>query len=226
MARPSPSPGSPRAPGSGRSGRRCGAGPLGDARARGRAPRRALPAVHRDRLPGGSTCGRCRAGCRRPGPGGRRGVRPSTPRASRSNVTSCVRPWVAARPRRPARGGRAGAARATGSWSPRASSARSPTRSVSSWSWTRTSSTSTERSARVSSSTRRMTSRLVRRLVSGVRSSWEASSTSWLWARRDDSRASSSRLKVRRSRPSSSGPPGSRAGGRRRSSRPGPPRCR
>ena len=60
----------------------------------------------------------------------------------------------------------------------------------------------------LSSSTRRITSRLVRRLVSGVRSSWEASRTSWLWARRDDSSASSSRLKVRRRRPSSSGPPG------------------
>ncbi len=80
--------------------------------------------------------------------------------------------------------------------------------SVSSWSCTRTSSTSTERSSTLSSSTRRITSRLVRRLVSGVRSSWEASSTSWLWARRDDSSASSRRLKVRRRRPSSSGPPG------------------
>ena len=55
-----------------------------------------------------------------------------------------------------------------------------------------------------------MTSRLVRRLVSGVRSSWEASTTSWAWARRENSRASSRRLKVRRRRPSSSGPPGER----------------
>ncbi len=50
---------------------------------------------------------------------------------------------------------------------------------------------------------------LVRRLVSGVRSSWEASSTSWRWLSREVSRATSSRLKARRSRPSSSGPPGS-----------------
>ncbi len=91
---------------------------------------------------------------------------------------------------------------------PAASSARSPTRSVSSWSCTSTSSTSTLRSSSLSSSTRRITSRLVRRLVSGVRSSWEASRTSWLWARREDSSASSRRLKVRRRRPSSSGPPG------------------
>ncbi len=100
------------------------------------------------------------------------------------------------------------ASRAAGPRSPRASSARSPTMSVSSWSWTRTSSTSTERSSALSSSTRRITSRLVRRLVSGVRSSCEASSTSWLCARRDDSSASSRRLKVRRRRPSSSGRPG------------------
>ncbi len=55
------------------------------------------------------------------------------------------------------------------SWSPRASSARSPTKSVSSCSCTRTSSTSNERSATENSSTRRMTSRFVRKLVRGVR---------------------------------------------------------
>ena len=50
---------------------------------------------------------------------------------------------------------------------------------------------------------------LVRRLVSGVRSSWEASRTSWRWLSREASRAASRRLKARRRRPSSSGPPGS-----------------
>ena len=120
-----------------------------------------------------------------------------------------MRPWVlctatASRTSRSRRSVSAG----EGSWSPRASSARSPTRSVSSWSWTRTSSTRTERSSSLSSSMRRITSRFVRRLVSGVRSSCDASSTSWLWARREDSSASRRRLKVRRRRPSSSGPPG------------------
>ncbi len=124
-------------------------------------------------------------------------------------MTSFERAWVfctvtASRTSRSSRSG----SRAAGSWSPRASSARSPTRSVSSCSCTRTSSTSTERSSSLSSSTRRTTSRLVRRLVRGVRSSWDASSTSWLWARREDSSASNRRLKVRRSRPSSSGSPG------------------
>ena len=133
-------------------------------------------------------------------------VRPRARRSRRRLARACWR-----RRRRRARADRdASGSAGAGSWSPRASSARSPTMSVSSWSWTRTSSTSTERSSSLSSSTRRITSRLVRSEVSGVRSSCDASSTRRLWARRDDSSASSRRLKVRRNRPSSSGPPGVR----------------
>ena len=73
--------------------------------------------------------------------------------------------------------------------SPRASSAMSATSEVSSSSWVSTSLIRTSRSSGASSSSRRATSMLVRRLVSGVRSSWEASSTSWRWLSREVSRA-------------------------------------
>ena len=211
MARPRPDPGRPRAAGRAvEAVEDVGQVLVGDAGAvvvhhdRRRRGTRPTPARR-----AGSTCGRCRAGCRRPGAGGRRWPSTQQGSASRSKRTSLARPWVfcTATASCTSRSRRSGS-RGAGSWSPRASSARSPTRSVSSCSCTSTSSTRTERSSALSSSTRRITSRLVRRLVSGVRSSWEASSTSWLWARRDDSSASSRRLKVRRRRPSSSGPPG------------------
>ena len=58
---------------------------------------------------------------------------------------------------------------------------------------------------------RRTISRLVRRLVRGVRSSWDGvEHQAGAGIRATASSAPSSRLKARRSRPSSSGPPGSR----------------
>ena len=44
--------------------------------------------------PAGSTCGRCRAGCPRPGAARRRWPPPSTARPSSSKCTSLERPWV------------------------------------------------------------------------------------------------------------------------------------
>ena len=172
---------------------------------------RPVPALHRHGLRrAGSTCGRCRAGCPRLGRCGPRGPATQQGSASSSNVTS-LRTAVGAlhghgvpdeqveaeRLRRGPAAGRRGPAR-PGRRRGRSAPAAAPGRRRPGRSGPRT----------LSSSTRRITSRLVRRLVSGVRSSCDASRTSWLWARREDSSASSSRLKVRRSRPSSSGPPG------------------
>ena len=56
---------------------------------------------------------------------------------------------------------------------------------------------------------RSMTSMLVRRLVSGVRSSWEASATSWRCSLRDTSSAPSMALKLVPSRSNSRPPLGS-----------------
>ena len=204
-------------PGTGRSGRRRGAGRPGRCPGRGRAPRprrRGTPPRRPRRR--GSTCGRCRAGCRRPAQAGRRcAATQHGRRESGRTRTSRARPWVVGHGHGVvARAGRAGAApsrRAAGRPGP-ARPGRPPGRSAPAAARGRRRPARAGR-RRVSSSTRRMTSRLVRRLVSGVRSSCEASSTSWLWARREDSSASSSRLKVRRSRPSSSGPPGREAAG-------------
>ena len=75
-------------------------------------------------------------------------------------------------------------------WSPRASSMRSPTSAVSSSLCSTTSASRRRRSSGSSSTSSSRTSMFVRRLVTGVRSSCEASATSWRWARTDSSRAS------------------------------------
>ena len=72
-------------------------------------------------------------------------------------------------------------------WSPRASSIRSPTSALSSSLCSTTSASSRRRSSGSSSPPSSRTSMLVRRLVTGVRSSCEASATSWRWARTDSS---------------------------------------
>ncbi len=93
--------------------------------------------------------------------------------------------------------------------SSRASSTRSPTRALSSSIWPRTSSSSSSRAcggSAVLPSAWRSRSRLVRREVSGVRSSWLASATSRRWRSREAPRASSISLKAVASRAISSSP--------------------
>lgn len=93
-----------------------------------------------------------------------------------------------------------------GAWSSRARATRSPTRRVSSSSCATTSASSARRSGSGIASWRARTSRLVRRLVRGVRSSWLASATSRRCASRDVSSAESISLKLLASRASSSRP--------------------
>ena len=93
--------------------------------------------------------------------------------------------------------------------SSRASSVRSPMRVVSSSIWNRTSSSSSAREASDSPPCRSAwvsRSRLVRSEVSGVRSSWPASATSWRCRSREADRAVSIALKARASRAISSLP--------------------
>ena len=213
MASPRPDPGRPA--GGGRAVEAVedvGQVRLGDARAmvvhddharRGTGPTPSGPA--------GSTCARCRAGCPPHARAGRRGPRPS--RARRRARTS--RPWPArgwsAPRRRRARAGRGGGP---------------PVRRLL---------VTAGQLGQVADEVRELlelhqhvvdedVAVLVAQLVdaadhlevraqAGERACaarGTASSTSWLWARREDSSASSRRLKVRRRRPSSSGPPGER----------------
>ena len=82
----------------------------------------------------------------------------------------------------------------------------SPTSAVSSSSSPITSARRASRSASGRRSSSRISCRLARIDAIGVRSSWEASATSWRCARTERSSASSVRLKVRASRASSSAP--------------------
>ena len=104
----------------------------------------------------------------------------------------------------------AGPRAARGARSPgRARSTRSPTRTVRSSSWPRTEARTSARSAGGISRARSSSSTLARIEVSGVRSSCEASATSWRWASREASSAPSIALKAAARRPGSSSATGS-----------------
>ena len=91
----------------------------------------------------------------------------------------------------------------------RARSTRSPTRIVRSSSWPRTEARTWARSPGSMPRARSSSSTLARIEVSGVRSSCEASATSWRWASREASSAPSIALNDAARRPGSSSPSGS-----------------
>ena len=185
------------------------------ARGRGRAARRRARSPRPCRR-AGSTWPRCRAGCR---PRGR--ARPGAPRppSARASVSKSTlgRSRRRARPQPRPRALEAHVLRlAPRARSPRASSTRSPTSVVISLELA--DDVGEQPLALACGSGRSVgasTSMFVRRLVSGVRSSCDASATSWRCAARERSSASSIALNARASRPARRRPrPRSAATGR------------
>ena len=193
-------------PAPGRSGRTRRGGPRRGFRGRGRE-RRAARRAPRRRPPrrAGSTSRRCRGGFQprarsspaRPAPWSARARRRRSPPVGSAAPLHCI---GASRSSRTSSGG------SLTCCSARASSMSSEMSVVISPSCSTTSDRSRRRSHGGSVRSPARTSMFVRTLVSGVRSSWDASATSWRCARVDSSSAPSIVLKLAASRLSSSVP--------------------